>query len=247
MPGLRTTCNTTGGPLNWDSGWKCQFPFQYNGKVFNECIDGENNGESFSWCSTKVEGENRVHVKKNWGYCSPDCSCTTVGGPKNSWKIGDSCQFPFMYNGIEYNGCVEYDLEQYKDRNNRKKGAWCSTEVHRQNRSHIHRRWGKCSLGCPIQTTIKKSTCNQTEQTAKTCGECQFPFVLKPNGTKIHNCISVSKHKYLEDSCYWCPTQLDDHMLPIKRKWVLCDKNCTGYHLSGKNFFLDIIFEIITI
>ena len=237
MIGLQTTCNTSKGPPNWNSTWKCQFPFQYNEKVFNECIDGENNGERFSWCSTKVEGENRSHVKGNWGYCSQQCSCKTVGGPKDSWQVGDRCQFPFMYNGIEYNGCVEYDIKQNDSTRKGKRRSWCSTEVHTQNRSHIHRRWGKCSLGCPIQTSVKPSSCNKTEPTIIKCGECRFPFVLKTNGTKIYSCISLHKNKESENLGYWCPTQLDRHMRPEKRKWSHCDEKCGGDNNFGKKIF----------
>ena len=239
MLGLPTTCNTTGGPSDWNDQWKCQFPFQYNGKIFNECIDGENNGKWFSWCSTKVLGEDRVHVNGNWAYCSQECSCKTVGGPKDSWKIGDRCQFPFTYLGEEYNGCIEYGLKQNESVTNRKRSAWCSTEVHGHNRSHIHGHWGKCSLGCPIQASIRSSSSNETDLQMKKCGECRFPFVLETNGTKIYDCISVNENENLHNLGYWCPSQLDENMRPIKRKWKLCDKNCTSFNNSG-NIFLSI-------
>lgn len=229
-----STCNTTGGPTNWSDQWKCQFPFQYNGKLFNECIDGDIDGKWFSWCSTKVRGENRAHVNGNWAYCSQECSCKTVGGPKDSWRVKDRCQFPFTYLGKEYNGCVEYDQKPNELTTKRKKGSWCSTEVHKHNRSHIHGRWGKCSFGCPIQASIKVSPCNETKLSTKKCGNCKFPFVLETNGTKIYNCISVKENNDLHDQRHWCPTQLDIHMRPIRRKWKLCDRKCTGFNASGK-------------
>ena len=128
---MLNTCKTIRGPEGWNGKWKCQFPFQYDGEIFMECINGKRrNGESFSWCSTKVEGEDRTHVNGHWGICSRDCSCKTVGGSKY-WKVEDNCQFPFAYSGKEYHGCIEYALQE-KDRSSGHgpKGSWCSTEVH---------------------------------------------------------------------------------------------------------------------
>ena len=167
------TCKTIDGPTGWNDTWTCQFPFSYSGNVVTECIDGEKiDGELYSWCSTKVEGENRTHVELNWGICSTDCTCTTVAGPEG-WKKGDTCQFPFEYSGEEYKGCVEqYSKENIKSQK-RVTSSWCSTEVHFSNRSHIKGRWGKCSTGCPIQPSKHNLPCiesiNETEQAYVLC------------------------------------------------------------------------------
>ena len=125
---LNKTCNTISGPIGWNTHWKCQFPFWYNGKEYKECVETKvkrgYHETTFSWCSTKVFRNNKSHINGNWGECPKDCDCTTMGGPESFWNPNTKCQFPFMYSGKEYNGCIQYEIEGGE------KGLWCSTKVH---------------------------------------------------------------------------------------------------------------------
>ena len=157
------TCKTIGGPSGWNDTWTFQFPFSYSGDVLTEFANSKgDNDVLYSWCSTKVEGENRAHVGRNWGICSTECACTTIGGPKG-WRAGDKCQFPFKCLEDVHNGCVEeYSIKNTKAKV-RTKGSWCSTKVHSANRSHIKGHWGKCSTGCPIQARKHILPCNGSQ------------------------------------------------------------------------------------
>ena len=66
---------------------KCQFPFVYDGKTFNGCIDFtvKSNGEKRSvkpWCSTNVTEITGEHIKSQgyFGDCDNTPQCPNVGG-----------------------------------------------------------------------------------------------------------------------------------------------------------------------
>ena len=70
------SCMTTGGP---EPNAPCQFPFNYNGKLYDGCtaIDkGCDEKWSCKWCSTEV-GPNRGYIRNKWGFCNADCPATT--------------------------------------------------------------------------------------------------------------------------------------------------------------------------
>ena len=66
--------------------------------------------------------------------------CVTVGGA----KIGASCVFPFIFMGVEYNGCTTIDGDST---------PWCSTLV---DDAGVHVRgigaWGYCGPKCKLHT-----------------------------------------------------------------------------------------------
>jgi len=57
--------NTVGGKAT--AGSKCQFPFRYKGKMYDNCT---RMGHSRPWCSTEVDAQ-RNYVK--WGECDVSC------------------------------------------------------------------------------------------------------------------------------------------------------------------------------
>ena len=68
--------------------------------------------------------------------------CKTIGGPYPN----ESCKFPFIYGGKQYNGCVDF--------HGNSNDMWCSTLVDDQN-VHIEGMWGYCGQGCSkIKTDI---------------------------------------------------------------------------------------------
>ena len=72
-PSPQPDCITNSGP---SSGKKCIFPFIYRGDTYTKCI--RINGQSDrSWCSTKVDSNNRhIGGEGNWGYCDDNCETT---------------------------------------------------------------------------------------------------------------------------------------------------------------------------
>ena len=66
---------------------QCQFPFKYDGKTFNGCIDftvkkNGNHRPVKPWCSTKVNELTREHIrgKGYFGDCDNTPQCPNVGG-----------------------------------------------------------------------------------------------------------------------------------------------------------------------
>ena len=57
------------------------------------------------------------------------------------WSVdaGETCVFPFVFNGTLYNGCTRVD---------NKNVAWCATAVDTKG-VRVAGRWGNCEPGCP--------------------------------------------------------------------------------------------------
>ena len=47
------------------------FPFEFQGKQYNECKWECDNG-GFYWCSTKTD-DHGAHQRGHWGKCNPGC------------------------------------------------------------------------------------------------------------------------------------------------------------------------------
>ena len=59
----------------------CQFPFNYNGKLYDGCTAFDSQCFYISealcrWCPTEV-GQNRSYIEGKWGFCNADCPATT--------------------------------------------------------------------------------------------------------------------------------------------------------------------------
>lgn len=109
--------NSTCGSDNTVSpfGYGCQFPFIHESVAYYDCID------SSSWCVTDSEAGTQ-------GYCNCLPSYfPTCGGTAG----GDSCAFPFIYDGIKYYGCTDAGHDQ----------LWCATET---GHYEMHGLWGNC-------------------------------------------------------------------------------------------------------
>eukprot|EP00096_Caligus_rogercresseyi_P013896 TRINITY_DN647_c0_g1_i14.p1 TRINITY_DN647_c0_g1~~TRINITY_DN647_c0_g1_i14.p1 ORF type:complete len:313 (+),score=3.49 TRINITY_DN647_c0_g1_i14:40-978(+) len=122
-----------------------------------------------------------------------DSSCFTTGG--------DSCVFPFIYNGVTYAACTTID-----NGNN----AWCATSVNTQNE---YTNYGDCSAtGCQVETTATSSGC------ATTNGKnCVFPFMY--NGVSYSTCTTVDFGNNA-----WCATSLTSS--GESNAYGLCSSSC---------------------
>lgn len=114
----------------------CAFPFTFGGRTFLDCIstsavapDGEaRTGEP--WCATTTDYDD----DGLWGYCLQPTSGGTAGG--------DTCVFPFYYQGQRYDGCTT-DGGRGQAINGTAARAWCVTEE-TQPEDHALARWGYC-------------------------------------------------------------------------------------------------------
>merc|ERR1719432_713143 len=125
-------CITTSGAV---SGAECQFPFVFQGQVYNSCTTA--GGFSQPWCST---GSNAY---RQWGYCASSCTaaaeskvCTTESGATPNMP----CVFPFRHWGKTYWTCTT----------DGDKKPWCSTKVDRHG-NHQLGNWGDCNLASCMQ------------------------------------------------------------------------------------------------
>jgi len=126
-------CITTSGAV---SGAECQFPFVFQGQVYNSCTTA--GGFSQPWCST---GSNAY---RQWGYCASSCTaaaeeskvCTTESGATPNLP----CVFPFRHWGKTYWTCTT----------DGDKKPWCSTKVDRFG-NHQLGNWGDCNLASCMQ------------------------------------------------------------------------------------------------
>jgi len=124
-------CMTTSGAV---SGAECQFPFVFQGQVYNSCTTA--GGFSQPWCSTGT------NTYRQWGYCDSTCTgaeskvCVTESGATPNLP----CVFPFRHWGKTYWTCTT----------DGDKKPWCSTKVDRYG-NHQLGNWGDCNLASCMQ------------------------------------------------------------------------------------------------
>merc|ERR1711915_557873 len=117
---------------------------------------------------------NGVVVTNRWGDCDTSSlsscqsesistpSCTTEAGP----YAGQSCVFPFRYNGVVYTSCTTVDKET----------AWCSTNTTLAG-THIPGYYGTCPSSCP---GAESSTCTPGTSYTVDCNTCVCGSDSKP-------------------------------------------------------------------
>jgi len=153
-----------------DTGATCIFPFTWSatGKTYNECAFEADKGDTYAWCSTKVDASgNHVNGGGHWGKCDPDnCPLPNTPAPptpapppppSGDCKVvtpgpdtGAKCIFPFTWahTGKTYDGCAfDPSIDTY---------PWCSTQVD-GNGNHVtgQGKWGKCDPdACPLATGV---------------------------------------------------------------------------------------------
>lgn len=110
---------TTGGNSN---GKECVFPFVFLGKKYNSCTT-EGRSDGYRWCATT----DNFDKDKKYGFC-PTRDTAVSGGNAE----GESCHFPFVFLGKEYDSCTSEGRSDGK--------LWCATTA-----SYDHdQKWGFC-------------------------------------------------------------------------------------------------------
>merc|ERR1711874_190841 len=143
------------------TGSTCVFPFKYKNVEYTQCTYAES---PLPWCATLTDSSGVV-VTGQWGDCqissSTSCtapslsltSCTTDSGPQS----GQSCVFPFRYNGVVYSTCTTEGQAQ----------AWCSTSVDNAGDFQAGQ-YGFCPSSCPSTGTTSTTTTSTTTSSTTT-------------------------------------------------------------------------------
>merc|ERR1712064_239879 len=88
----------------------CVFPFKYNDVEYYKCTYASS---PTPWCATKVDANGTV-VINNWGDCANTqtsaCPVEDLTKPSCTAISGESCVFPFRYQGIVYNKCADVSI-----------------------------------------------------------------------------------------------------------------------------------------
>merc|ERR1711874_455598 len=143
------------------TGSTCVFPFKYKNVEYYECTYAES---PLPWCATQTDSSGSV-VTGQWGDCqistSSSCtapslsltSCTTDSGPQS----GQSCVFPFRYNGVVYTSCTTEGQAQ----------PWCATSLDTAG-DFQDGQYGFCPSSCPSTGTTTTTTPTTTTTTTTT-------------------------------------------------------------------------------
>ncbi|XP_040009672.1 matrix metalloproteinase-9 [Xiphias gladius] len=110
---------TFGGNAN---GAECVFPFVFLGNEYDSCTT-EGRSDGYRWCATT----DNFDKDKKYGFC-PSRDTTVIGGNSE----GESCHFPFVFLGKEYDSCTSEGRGDGK--------LWCSTTDNYDE----DKKWGFC-------------------------------------------------------------------------------------------------------
>jgi len=181
-------CTTVSGPVPGES---CVFPFTWQGKVYRECTTSHNKG--VFWCSTQTDWQGK-YIADQWGNCVD--SCTGCGTSK-----GESCIFPFVYEGTTYTECTT------RDNNNT---LWCPLETDSEgNWVKDKHASGICEPGCTVGCHTHSGV------------SCIFPFTH--NGTEYDKCVH---EKNGDNGLRWCATEVTEKGEMEEGKWEYCAGGC---------------------
>merc|ERR1712008_351198 len=143
-----------------------------------------------------------------------------------STRTGDTCVFPFTYQGVEHYHCTYAQSPT----------AWCATQVDSQG-VVVTNRWGDCetsSLSSCQEETISVPTCT-TESGPYSAQACVFPF--RYNGVTYDSCTTQDK------SAAWCSTNTTLAGTHIPGYFGYCPLSCPGAEgsscTSGTSYTVD--------
>merc|ERR1719245_2195268 len=142
--GVKPGCATVPGPnAKAVVGQQCVFPFEFDGKRYDACTD-VTDPDGKRWCSVETDAK-QVHQQGRWGYCAAACpgmlkpGCATVPGPNAKAVVGQTCVFPFEFDGKRYDACTDVTDPDGK--------RWCSVETDAK-QVHQQGQWGYCAAAC---------------------------------------------------------------------------------------------------
>ena len=239
---------TAAGP---SSGFKCTFPFKFDGINFNACTLTLS-PTGIPWCSTKVDDDG-THIggQGNWGECSSKCPID------KSCK----CKFPFIWNGLTHNACTMHSSPGE---------PWCSLKVDDKGQ-HVKGYGTVCSSECPVEEgclckfpftfnglthnacTMHSShsgkpwcslkvddkgqhvkgygpTCSKGCPVEEGC-RCVFPFVW---ASSAHSACTLD---HSPNGVPWCAINVDDHGLVTH--WSNCNQECP-LEEKGKDHVINV-------
>ena len=90
---------------------------------------------------------------------SDDNCLTTADSPSDP---GAECQFPFIFENVEYNSCPPDRFDTSK--------TWCSTRTN-ESGHHNMGQWGYCSTHCPVIEPCVNCNFRKVETSAQYYGE----------------------------------------------------------------------------
>merc|ERR1719205_483843 len=128
-----------------------------------------------------------------------------------STRTGDTCIFPFSFNGVEHYQCTYADSPT----------AWCATQVDSQG-VVVTNRWGDCetsSLSSCQEESISVPDCT-TDSGPYSGQPCVFPF--RYNGVTYTSCTTQDK------SAAWCSTNTTLAGTHIPGYFGYCPSSCAG-------------------
>ena len=122
--------------------------------------------------------------------------CITEDGPTTG---GKACIFPFVFDGVEYDGCPPYPADASE--------TWCSTEVDSYG-NHVagEGEFGYCSEDCPKYTEETDDVdCNECVNEFSESGgcECLWQFLLD------HSACNVAE--LIPEGCLTCSVEAMQH------------------------------------
>merc|ERR1719153_1075038 len=113
---------------------------------------------------------------------------------------GDSCKFPFTFQGVRYNACTTDHSEN---------GApWCATQVNNRGESV---KFGVCAAFCP---GVGCKTFDNGDS-------CKFPFTFK--GVRYDACTTQVIHG---NCAPWCATEVNNRGEAVRQG--ICAATCPG-------------------
>ena len=127
---------------------------------------------------------------------------TNAGG-----KIGQDCVFPFISNGIYFNGCTDVGVH--------KGNYWCATQVD-ANGKEIPGHWGYCTYTCPTASLEDIGMCTASFGNVVN-QKCIFPFKFQEK--EYFGCTDDA-----DDDGHWCATLVDSDNVMLE--WGYCSQFC---------------------
>lgn len=176
----------------------CVFPFEYDGKTYYSCLDGNDvlppqSTNTKPWCGTARTVEKS---SSDWGFCTSHLVQTTGGtnGGSSGNDAAAPCNFPFVFQGRSYSNCIELD-----DGAGRAGTPWCSLTANYD----ADKKWGYCLVPTYGGTTPGAA--------------CTFPFWY--NGQKYSKCTTDGGRGGNQP---WCATSETTHSDASPAQWGYC-------------------------
>ena len=136
-------------------------------------------------------------------------TCKTNSRSDRFAKPDRQCQFPFIFEGVEYNGCI--DVKKFNLEN------ICFTRL--KSNGETTNEFGFCSENCPRHEGCVTSS-NQPNKAFEANKPCIFPFKNQGTGIEYNSCSDVAGFKNV------CATKVDGNQ--NAKKIGVCGESCSS-------------------